>query len=126
MGGDVEFLLIAVYTVTTRMTLALRCAAMASYFKVSLSVRDKITRQCPTYVRVTRSLLVLQYALMQSQVPLNESLGPRHYRPADNRGIGPPTDQSDRRSTTVDRCLFISRSEHGKGGKWGVVIDGSQ
>ena len=126
MGGDVEFLPIAVYTVTTRMTLALRCAAMASYFKVSLSVRDKITRQCPTYVRVTRSLLVLQYALMQSQVPLNESLGPRHYRPADNRGIGPPTDQSDRRSTTVDRCLFISRSEHGKGGKWGVVIDGSQ
>ena len=108
------------------MTLALRCAAMASYFKVSLTVRDKITRQCPTYVRVTRSLLVLQYALMQSQVPLNGSLGPRHYRPADNRGIGPPTDQSDRRSTTVDRCLFISKSEHGKGGKWGVVIDGSQ
>ena len=101
-----------------------------SYFNVSLIVKDKVTRQCPqtttTYVRVTRSLLLLQHALMQSQVPLNGSLGPRHYRPADNRGTGPPTDQSDRRSTAVDRCLFISRSEHGKGGKWGAVIDGSQ
>ena len=36
------------YTVTTRMTSALRWAAMRpSHFNVSLIVRDKATRQCP-------------------------------------------------------------------------------
>ena len=36
------------YTVTTRMTPALRWAAMRDiYFNVLLIVRDKVTRQCP-------------------------------------------------------------------------------
>ena len=35
------------YTVTTRMTPALRWAAMRAIFNVSLIVRDKVTRQCP-------------------------------------------------------------------------------
>ena len=34
------------YTVTTRMTSALRWAAM-SHFNILLIVRDKVTRQCP-------------------------------------------------------------------------------
>ena len=35
------------YTVTTRMTPALRWAAMRTVFNVSLIVKDKVTRQCP-------------------------------------------------------------------------------
>ena len=35
------------YTVTTRMTPALRQAAMRAILIVSLIVRDKVTRQCP-------------------------------------------------------------------------------
>ena len=36
------------YTVTTRMTSALRWACIdESHFNVSLIVRDKVTRQCP-------------------------------------------------------------------------------
>ena len=35
------------YTVTTRMTPALRWAAMRAIFNVLLIVRDKVTRQCP-------------------------------------------------------------------------------
>ena len=34
------------YTVTTRMTPALRWAAMRAVFNVSLTVRDKVTRRC--------------------------------------------------------------------------------
>ena len=36
-----------IYTVTTRMTPALRWAAMKAILMVSLTVRDKVTRQCP-------------------------------------------------------------------------------
>ena len=35
------------YTVTARMTPALRWAAMRDIFNVSFIVRDKVTRQCP-------------------------------------------------------------------------------
>ena len=35
------------YTVTTRMTPALRWAAMRAILNVSLTVRDKVTRPCP-------------------------------------------------------------------------------
>ena len=35
------------YTVTTRMTPALKIGSNESYFNVSLIARDKVTRQCP-------------------------------------------------------------------------------
>ena len=35
------------YTVTTRVTPALRWAAMRAIFSVTLIVRDKVIRQCP-------------------------------------------------------------------------------
>ena len=35
------------YTVTTRMTHALKMGSEESHFNVSLIVRDKVTRQCP-------------------------------------------------------------------------------
>ena len=35
------------YTVTTRMTPALKMGSDESHFNVSLIVRDKVTRQCP-------------------------------------------------------------------------------
>ena len=45
VGGEVDYT--CRYTVTIRMTPALRWAAMRAIFSVTLIVRDKVTRQCP-------------------------------------------------------------------------------
>ena len=45
VGGEVYYT--CRYTVTIRMTPALRWAAMRAIFSVTLIVRDKVTRQCP-------------------------------------------------------------------------------
>ena len=47
VGGWGVGVYIPIATVTTRMTPALRWAAMRDIFNVSLIVRDKVTRQCP-------------------------------------------------------------------------------
>ena len=47
VGGEVDYT--CRYTVTIRMTPALRWAAMRAIFNGSLNVRDKVTRQCPQY-----------------------------------------------------------------------------
>ena len=60
------------YTVTTKMTPALRWATM-SHFNVSLIVRDKVTRQCPqttTFEEKGVSKRIL------TEVPLLTSLTP--------------------------------------------------
>jgi len=46
VGGEGDYYTYR-YTVTTRMTLALRWAVMRAVFNASLIVRDKVTRQCP-------------------------------------------------------------------------------
>ena len=47
MEGDYIIIYTYRYTVTTRMTPVLRWAAMSAILNVSLTVRDKVTRQCP-------------------------------------------------------------------------------
>ena len=60
------------YTVTTRMTPALRWAVTRANLMVSLIVRDKVTRQCPqtTVWEVKR-----ESKQIRTEVPLLTSLG---------------------------------------------------
>ena len=46
-GGKREIIYLSLTTVPTRMTSALRWAAMRAIFNVSIIVGDKVTRQCP-------------------------------------------------------------------------------
>ena len=60
------------YTVTTRMTSAMRWAAMF-HFNVSLIVRDKVTRQCP---QTTTFEEKGEPKRLRTEVPLLTSLTP--------------------------------------------------
>ena len=47
VGEEGEIIYIYLYTVTTRMTPAIKMGSNESHLNVSLIVRDKVTRQCP-------------------------------------------------------------------------------
>ena len=61
------------YTVTTRMTPALKWAAMRAIYNVSLIVRDKVTRQCP---QTTIFEEKREPKRIRTEVPLLTSLKP--------------------------------------------------
>ena len=61
------------YTVATRMTPALRWAAMESHFNVSSFVRDKVTRLCP---QATAFEEKGESKRIRTEVPLLTSLTP--------------------------------------------------
>ena len=61
------------YNVTTRMTPTLRWAAMRAIFNVSITVRDKVTRQCP---QTTTFEEKGQPKPIRTEVPLLTSLTP--------------------------------------------------
>ena len=69
------------YTVTTRMTSALRWAAMRAVLIVSLIVRDKVTRQCPQTTTFFEEKG--EPKRIRTEVPLLTSLTPyREAKPA--------------------------------------------
>ena len=72
VGGEGDYIPIF-YTVTTRMTSALRWAAMRAIFNVSLIVRDKVTRQCPQTTTFEEKGEPKQ---IRTEVPLLTSLPP--------------------------------------------------
>ena len=61
------------YTVTTRMTSALRWAAIRAIFNVSLTVRDRVTKQCP---QATTFEEKGEPKRIRTEVPLLTSLTP--------------------------------------------------
>ena len=63
------------YTVTTRMTPALKKGSDESHFNVSLIVRDKVTRQCP---QTTTFEEKGEPKRIRTEVPLLTSLMPYH------------------------------------------------
>ena len=79
VGGEGDYTYIDSYTVTTRMTPALRWAAM-SHFNVSLIVRDKVTRLCPQTTTFDEKG---EPKRIRTEVPLLTSLTPyRWAKPA--------------------------------------------
>ena len=60
------------YTVTTRMTPALKMGSDESHFNVSLVVRDKVTRHCPQTIFEEKG----EPKRIRTEVPLLTSLMP--------------------------------------------------
>ena len=72
-GGGREIIYTHRYTVTTRMTSALRWEAMRAILISFITVRDKVTRQCP---QITTFEVKGEPKQLRTEVPLLTSLPP--------------------------------------------------